>query len=59
MKTELKREVFYTPEAVTDFVNKNKITKENIQTITVNSRITVSSRLIVAPYVLFYWEVTQ
>lgn len=53
MKTELKREVFYTPEAVTDFVNKNKITKENIQTITVNSR------LIAAPYVLFYWEITE
>ena len=53
MKTELKREVFYSPEDVTDFINKNKITKENIQTITVNLRS------ILAPYVLFYWEVTQ
>ena len=53
MKTELKSEGFYAHEDLTAFVNENKITKENIQAITVNLRSSF------APYVLFYWEVTE
>ena len=48
MKTELKRELFYSAEALCNFVNEHQITKENIQSIVEASEV----------YALFYWEVT-
>lgn len=48
MKTELKRELFYSAKDLCNFVNERKITKENIQSIIENSDV----------FVLFYWEVT-
>ena len=48
MKTELKRELFYSAKDLCNFVNEHQITKENIQSIVGDSDV----------YVLFYWEVT-
>ena len=48
MKTELKRELFYSAKDLCDFVNEHQITKGNIQSIIEDSEV----------YVLFYWEVT-
>ena len=48
MKTELKRELFYSAKELCNFVNEHQITKENIQTIIENSGI----------FILFYWEIT-
>ena len=48
MKTELKRELFYSAQDLCNFVNEHQITKGNIQSIVENSSI----------FVLFYWEVT-
>ena len=48
MKTELKRELFYSAINLCDFVNEHQITKENIQSIVENLGVLV----------LFYWEVT-
>ena len=48
MKTELKWELFQSTANLCNFVNENKITKENIQSIVENAGILV----------LFYWEVT-
>ena len=48
MKTELKRELFYSAWDLCNFVNEHQITKENIQAIVEDSEA----------YVLFYWEVT-
>ena len=48
MKTELKRELFYSAKDLCNFVNENQITKENIQAIVEDSDV----------YALFYWEVT-
>ena len=48
MKTELKRELFYSAKDLCNFVNEHQITKENIQSIVENSDA----------YALFYWEVT-
>ena len=48
MKTELKRELFYSAKDLCNFVNENHITKENIQAIIEDSDV----------YDLFYWEVT-
>ena len=48
MKTELKRELFYSAKALCTFVNEHQITKENIQSIVENSGVLV----------LFYWEIT-
>ena len=45
MKTELKRELFYSAKALCNFVNEHQITKENIQAIAEDSEV----------YVLFYW----
>ena len=49
MKTELKRELFYSAKELCDFVNEHQITKENIQSIIADSDV----------YDLFYWEVTE
>ncbi len=49
MKTELVREMFHTSKKLVEFVNENKISKENIQSITT----------IADMYILFYWEITQ
>ena len=49
MKTELKSVVFDSPAELTVFVNKNKITKENIQSI----------NAMAFTFTLFYWEVTE
>lgn len=49
MKTELKVAYFYGADELCDFVNRNHITKENIQAITEVGRFCV----------LFYWEVTE
>lgn len=49
MKTELKRELFYSAKALCNFVNEHQITKENIQAIVEDSDV----------YVLFYWEVEE
>ena len=48
MKTELKRELFYSAKDLCNFVNERNITKGNIQSIVENSGVLV----------LFYWEVT-
>ena len=48
MKTELKRELFYSAKSLCNFVIYHQITKENIQSIVEDSEA----------YVLFYWEVT-
>ena len=48
MKTELKRELFYSAVNLCTFVNEHQITKENIQSIVEDSDA----------YALFYWEVT-
>ena len=48
MKTELKRELFYSAKDLCNFVNENQITKENIQAIVEDSDV----------YDLFYWEIT-
>ena len=48
MKTELKRELFYSAKDLCNFVNEQQITKENIQTIVEDSDV----------YILFYWEIT-
>ena len=48
MKTELKRELFYSAKDLCNFVNEHQITKENIQSIVQDSDV----------YALFYWEVT-
>lgn len=48
MKTELKQEIFYSAKDLCNFVNEHNITKENIQSIVVDSDV----------YDLFYWEVT-
>ena len=50
MKTELKRELFYSAKELCNFVNEHQITKENIQSIVENSDDV---------FVLFYWEVTE
>ena len=50
MKTELKRELFYSAKDLCNFVNEHQITKENIQSIVENSDDV---------FVLFYWEVTE
>lgn len=49
MKTELKSAYFYVADELCDFVNRNHITKENIQAI-----IEVNEYC-----VLFYWEITE
>ena len=49
MKTELKRELFYSAKALCNFVNEHQITKENIQAIVEDSEA----------YALFYWEVKE
>lgn len=49
MKTELKSASFYYENQLCDFVNKNHITRENIQAI-----IEVAGHC-----VLFYWEITE
>ncbi len=49
MKTELKSGIFESPEQIVDFVNKNKITRENIQAITESDTM----------FALFYWEITE
>ena len=49
MKTELKRELFYSAKDLCTFVNEHQITKENIEAIVENSGVLV----------LFYWEVTE
>ena len=48
MKTELKRELFYSAWDLCNFVNEHQITKGNVQSIVEDSEA----------YVLFYWEVT-
>ena len=48
MKTELKRELFYSACDLCNFVNEHQITKENIQAIIEDTDV----------YILFYWEVT-
>ena len=48
MKTELKRELFYSAQDLCNFVNEHQITKENIQAVVKDSDV----------YDLFYWEVT-
>ena len=48
MKTELKRELFYSARDICTFVNEHQITKGNIQSIVEDSGVLV----------LFYWEVT-
>lgn len=48
MKTELKREFFYSAKDLCNFVNEHQITKENIQSIVEDSDV----------YGLFYWEIT-
>ena len=48
MKTELKRERFYSAKDLCNFVNEHQITKKNIQSIVENSGVLV----------LFYWVVT-
>ena len=48
MKTELKRELFYSAKDLCNFVNEHNITKENIQSIVEDSDV----------YALFYWEIT-
>ena len=48
MKTELKRERFYSAKDLCNFVNEHQITKKNIQSIVEDSEV----------YVLFYWEIT-
>ena len=48
MKTELKRELFYSAKDLCTFVNEHQITKENIQSIVEDSDV----------YALFYWEIT-
>ena len=48
MKTELKRELFYSAKDLCNFVNEHQITKENIQSIVEDSEA----------YALFYQEVT-
>ena len=45
MKSELKRELFYSAKDLCNFVNERQITKENIQNIVEDSEV----------YVLFYW----
>ena len=49
MKTELKSTFFRSNILLCDFVNKNHITKENIQAI-----VEVDGYC-----VLFYWEITE
>ena len=49
MKTKLKRKLFDNSIGLCNFVNKYKITKENIQGITVFEEC----------YILFYWEITE
>lgn len=49
MKTELKREPFYSTWDLCNFVNERNITKENIQSIVAISDV----------FILFYWEVTE
>ena len=49
MKTELKRELFYSAKDLCNFVNEHHITKENIQSIVEDSDV----------YDLFYWVVTE
>lgn len=49
MRTELKNVYFYESDQLCDFVNKNHITKENIQTIVEVGRYCV----------LFYWEISE
>ena len=48
MKTELKRELFYSAKELCNFVNEHQITKENIQSIVEDSEI----------FVILYWEIT-
>ena len=49
MKTELKRELFYSAKELCNFVNEDQITKENVQAIVEGSEV----------YVLFYWVITE
>ena len=49
MKTELKTKWFTESQGIADFVNSNKITKENIQSITSIKDL----------FVIFYWEITE
>lgn len=49
MKTELKTKWFTESQEIADFVNSNKITKENIQSITSIKDL----------FVIFYWEITE
>lgn len=49
MRTELKSSYFYESDQLCDFVNKNHITKENIQAI-----VEVGGGC-----VLFYWEINE
>ena len=51
MKTELKAVVFGSADELVDFVNKNKISKENIQSISSGDTYGISY--------LFYWEITE
>lgn len=51
MKTELKVVVFENAEELVDFVNKNKISKENIQSISSGDTYGISY--------LFYWEISE
>ncbi len=51
MKKELKVIVFESPDELVDFVNKNKISKENIQNINSGDTYGISY--------LFYWEITE
>lgn len=50
MKTELKVVVFGSADELVDFVNKNKISKENIQNISVGD---------CELSYLFYWEIME
>ena len=48
MKTELKRELFYSAKEFCNFLNEDQITKENVQSIVEGSEV----------YVLFYLDIT-
>ena len=47
--TQLKTKWFTESQEITDFVNSNKIAKENIQAITSIKDL----------FVLFWWEITE
>ena len=49
MKIELKRRLFDTSIGLCNFVNENKISKKNIQSIVETA----------GAFALFYWEITK